>query len=93
MPKTHFKFEVSTIKPTAIIFAQPFLKKTIAKLLRKKGLTLKNSGEADYIIDSLGTQEAVSLAQKQGVKYLRLVIGQEIFSPLEIAFLVNNPKL
>lgn len=80
MPNTSFKFKVSTIKPTVIVFADEFLKKPITKLLRQRGLTIKRHGRADYIVDGNGSSEAIAVAQKQGTKYLRIVIGDKDFS-------------
>ncbi|MFH1705291.1 MAG: DUF4012 domain-containing protein [Patescibacteria group bacterium] len=88
MPGTSFKFEVATTKAAAIIFADPFLSRPIAKLLREKELRVKTKsapkkGPADYIIDCFGSREAIGLAQKQSSKYLRIIIGPYLTPPLE----------
>lgn len=88
MPETSFKFEVATAKASAAVFADPFLSRPIAKFLRKKGLNvrLKSSakkGPVDYVVDCFGSREAISLAQRQGSKYLRIIIGPLLSPPLE----------
>ncbi len=88
MPGTSFKFEVVTSKAAAVIFADPFIGRPIAKLLRQKGLKVKTKsapkkGPVDYLIDCFGSREAINLAQKQDSKYLRIVIGPYLTPPLE----------
>jgi len=72
-----------------VIFADHFLRKSIAKLFRKRGLSVKSGSNqklpksVDYIVDCFGSRKAISLAQKQNTKYLQLMIGQHVSPPLE----------
>jgi hypothetical protein len=77
MPNTSFELEVATEKPKAIVYANEYIKKPLAKLLRQKGLSVSSSGSGDYIIDLQGNPQAIQTAQEQGTKYLRLLIGPQ----------------
>jgi len=78
MPNNPFKFEVSTVKPTAVVFADTFLRKPIKKFLRKKGISIRSPKTAksekiiDYVIDANRNPEALKLARRQGTKYLAI---------------------
>jgi len=78
MPNNPFKFKVSTIKPTVVLFAKPFLKEPIKKILRKKGISIRSPKTAekekniDYVVDATKSNKAISLAQKQKAKYLAI---------------------
>jgi len=75
MPKTSFQFEISTVKPTAAVFVQPFLERPIARLLHRRGLSIsKKLKAASYVIDGEGRAEAIKLSREKGIKYLRLII-------------------
>ncbi len=77
MSDTPFQLEVATEKPKAIVFANEYIKKPLAKLLRQKGLSVSSSGPGDYLIDLQGNPQALKTAQEQGTKYLRLLIGPQ----------------
>ena len=75
MSKASFQFEISTVKPTAAVFVEPFLEKTIVRLLHRRGLNISKKLKAvSYVVDSEGNAEAIKLSQEKRIKYLRLII-------------------
>jgi len=73
MPKTPWRFKIAAVKSAAIVFADPFLRRPIARLLRARGLTLRRKkGPVDYVIDDGSGTAALDLARENQAKYLRL---------------------
>lgn len=77
MPESSFRFKISTVRPTVAVFADEFLTKPIVKILKSKDLAIKRSGLVDYVIDCLGSPQAVSLAKESNAKFLRVIIGEQ----------------